>query len=475
MKKILIFLIFSAFALALSSCDSFIEGWDESPNTPTQATPALLLTNAQVSTFAVYTGQTARTTAILMQHCTGTNDQMFNVIQNYSITETDVTNEWQHLYESCMFTAKTIMNDYAEGYPYYIGMAKVLMAMNLGLTTDCWGDVPYNEAFGGLNGEDYYHPHFDTQESVLQSVQTLLDEAIVELSRPAADNKVRPGADDLIFAGDTDAWIRTAWMLKARYALRLTKRSETKAYTDAISFISSGFAAGLSDSDDDCVALFNGSGNDQNQWWAFEINRGGYIRMNEYFVNLLKSKNDPRLSFFISETVNQNPDSVYLGAPMGSTDPASFSYIGPYYGSVNSSLPLITYAEVKFIEAEAQLRKGDEAAAAAAYNEAVIASVEKISGEDIPNPYKTAEASETDATITLEKIMVQKYIALFTQPEIWSDWRRTGFPAILPYAGATGINQIPRRFPLEQSERVNNINAPLSVPINTPMWWDSTN
>jgi hypothetical protein len=475
MKKTLIFLIIPVLFLALNSCSSFIEGWDESPNTPTQATPALLLTNTQVSTFAAFTGQTARTTAILMQHCTGTNDQMFDAIQNYNITETDVTNEWQHLYESCMHTSNTIMTDYAEGYPYYTGIAKVLMAMNLGLTTDCWGDVPYTEAFGGLKGEAYYHPHFDTQESVLQSIQTLLDEAIVELSKPVTDNRVRPGADDLIFAGDTEAWIRTAWMLKARYALRLTKRNETKAYTDALSFVSSGYAAGLSSSDEDCIAPFNGSGNDQNQWWAFEINRGGYIRMNEYFVNLLKSKNDPRLSQYLSRTTFQNPDSVYLGAPMGSTDPAFFSYIGPYYGSVNSSLPLITYAEVKFIEAEAQFRKGDEAAAATAYNAAVIASVEKISGATVPDAYKTAEASETDATITLEKIMVQKYIALFTQPEIWSDWRRTGFPAIQPYADATGINQIPRRFPLEQSERVNNVNAPLSVPINTPVWWDSTN
>jgi len=223
------------------------------------------------------------------------------------------------------------------------------------------------------------------------------------------------------------------------------------------------------------MALFNGSGNDQNQWWAFEINRGGYLRMNEYFVELLKEKNDPRLDLFVSTTNNQNPDSMYLGAPMGSTDPASFSYLGSCYASVNSSLPLITYAEIKFIEAESYFRKGNKLDAASAYNDAVIASVEKITGASIPAAYETAEASETEATISLEKIMVQKYIALFTQPEIWSDWRRTGFPALLPYAGATGINQIPRRFPLEQSERVNNRNAPLSVPINTPVWWDSNN
>lgn len=475
MKKIFIILMIPVLISGLSGCGSFVEGWDESPNTPTTATPALLLSNTMVSTFAAYTGQTARTAAILTQQCTGTNDQMFDVIQNYNITEADVTNEWQHLYESCMHSSKVLMRDYAEGYPYYVGIAKILMAMNLGLTTDCWGDAPYSEAFEGLQGEDYYHPNFDSQETLLGNIQTLLDEGIIELSKPESDNETRPGADDIIFGGDTDSWIRTAWMLKARYALRYTKRNETKATTDAMTYITGAYTAGLAGSDDDCMADFGGSGNDQNQWWAFEINRGGYMRVNQFFVDLLKTKNDPRLSLYVGRTSSQHADSIYLGAPMGSSNPAPYSYLGDYPASVNSSLPLITYAEIKFIEAEAEFRAGHLQEAADAYNAAVVASVEKVTGETIPTPYKNAEADETNASITLEKIMVQKYIALFTQPEVWSDWRRTDFPTISPYAGATGINQIPRRFPLEQSERINNINAPDPTPINVPIWWDSTN
>ncbi len=475
MKKILFILSIPILVSGLFSCESFVDGWDESPNTPTTATPALLLSNTMVSTFAAYTGQTARTTAILTQQCTGTNDQMFDVVQNYNITEADVTNEWQHLYESCMHSSKVLMRDYDEGHPYYVGMAKVLMAMNLGLTTDCWGDVPYTESFEGLQGEDYFHPHFDTQEAILGTIQTLLDEGIVELSKPATDNEIRPGADDIIFGGDTEAWIKTAWMLKARYALRLTKRNETKAVGDAMTYVTAAYAAGLAGTDDDCMAEFGGSGNDQNQWWAFEVNRGGYMRVNEFFVDLLKTKSDPRLAFYVGTTSSQHADSIYLGAPMGTNDPAPYSYIGDYPGSVNSSLPLITYAEVKFIEAEAEFRGGNMQEAADAYNEAVVASVEKVTGAPISAPYEAAEANETNGTISLEKIMVQKYIALFTQPEVWSDWRRTDFPTIAPYAGATGINQIPRRFPLEQSERINNQNAPDPTPINIPVWWDSTN
>ncbi|MFC2080134.1 SusD/RagB family nutrient-binding outer membrane lipoprotein [Bacteroidota bacterium] len=475
MKKILILLSVPILIAGFTSCAKFVEGWDESPNSPTEATPALFLSNTEVSTFASYTGQTARTAAILVQQCTGTNDQMFNVIQNYNITETDITNEWQHLYESCMHSSKVIMRDYSEGYPYYLGIAKVLMAMNLGLTTDCWGDVPYSEAFEGLQGEDYFHPHFDTQQTVLETIQTLLDEGISELSKPASENTVLPGADDIIFGGDPDSWIITAWMLKARYAMRYTKRNETKATSDAMSFVASAYSAGLAGSDEDCMANFDGSGNDQSQWWAFERNRGGYLRMNEFFVDLLKDKSDPRLPFYVGTTSSAQADSIYLGAPMGSTDNAIYSFLGSAYNAAGATLPLITYAEVKFIEAEAQFRQSNLTEAADAYNEAVTASVEKIIGAAIPASYKNTEANETNATISLEKIMVQKYIALFTQPEVWSDWRRTDFPTIQPYADATGINQIPRRFPLEQSERINNINAPDPTPINIPVWWDSTN
>ena len=68
--------------------------------------------------------------------------------------------------------------------------------------------------------------------------------------------------------------------------------------------------------------------------------------------------------------------------------------------------------------------------------------------------------------------MTQKYIALFTQPEVWTDWRRTDIPQLQPYADATGVSSIPRRYPISQSERINNPNAPAQYPITTRVWWD---
>ena len=47
-------------------------------------------------------------------------------------------------------------------------------------------------------------------------------------------------------------------------------------------------------------------------------------------------------------------------------DPADPSALGPLYGSPNSPVYFMSYDELKFIEAELQLRNGNATAAAAA-------------------------------------------------------------------------------------------------------------
>ena len=103
--------------------------------------------------------------------------------------------------------------------------------------------------------------------------------------------------------------------------------------------------------------------------------------------------------------------------------------MGPYYGSINSPVELITYVEMKFIEAEAALPT-DAARAATAYNDAVLASLAKHGVTDAT--FEANFASETAATITLEKIIDQKYTALYSSHEVWTDWRRTGLPSLSP-------------------------------------------
>lgn len=80
-------------------------------------------------------------------------------------------------------------------------------------------------------------------------------------------------------------------------------------------------------------------------------------------------------------------------------------------------------------------------------------------------------ANETATTITLEKIINQKYVALFTMPEGYHDWRRTGFPALKANQDSDK-KAIPVRLPTPQDERNYNKNATVVGDIYQNLWWD---
>ena len=452
--------------LGSSSCSNFVDGYEVSPNSPTETNPALLTTVIEVATFAHFSGQLARISSVMTQQCAGTQAQ-FEDIAKYSILEGDNINEWQSLYSA--ITDCNILIDLAsESNPHYRGIAKVLKAMNLGITTDSWGDIPNREAGKGLQGEAYYNPAYDTQELVYQDIQTLLSEAITDLSKGVDDNNIVPGPDDLIFNGDASKWIITANILKARYENHLSKRDPAGSATRALAALDAAYAAGLAGTDSDCNAVFPGAGNSLNQWYAFNNDRGNYIKMGEGFVNLLKSIDDPRLPFYATEDAN----GEYTGTPLGSTT-TSTSDVGPYFASATSPAALASYVEAKFIEAEAAFRSNNKIRAAAAHNEAIQAHILQVTGAAAPAAYVTAQASETDATITLEKIMTHKYVALFTQYESYTDWRRTNIPQLTPNPVGL-VAGIPRRLPTPQEERQYNSNAPNPsiTDILLPVWWD---
>ncbi|GIV34904.1 MAG: hypothetical protein KatS3mg031_2439 [Chitinophagales bacterium] len=461
MKKLFIAAIMTPLILMWSSCEKYLDCTDckENPNSPTITTPALLLTIGQVATFSTYEGNIVRMSQIFTQHLAGTDFQYYE-FANYNITDSDFENEWNQIYSDCLINMKQLLDEFGAENPWYSGMAKVIIALNLGITTDSWGDIPWTEALQGTNN---LNPRYDAQESVYNAIQTLLDEAIAELSKPADENTLFPGPDDLIFGGNPDAWIRIAWVLKARYANHLSKRDPGGSASNAISYLNSAYAAGLSSSADDMHAIHGTNGNELNQWYAFQNDRANYIKMGKTLVDLMLSINDPRLPFYATEDAN----GTYSGTQAGDNATGT-SDIGTFYASSNAPMPLVTYVEAKFIEAEAKLRAGDAAGAADAHNEAVKASVLKITGSSDPT-FEAAHASETASTISLEKIMTQKYIALFLQYEPWNDWRRTEIPAL---TGPDG-KPIPRRLVTPLVENANNTNSPKIGSLYTPrVWWD---
>jgi len=464
MKKYIKNIILTGLSIGLlASCQNELDTFNENPNDPSTTTPSLLLAAMEVSTFSTHTSGLIRTSNIFDQHLAGTSIGQLGELQRYILTEQDVNNEWNTVYGTTLVSGHIMNREFSEDYPYYNGIAQVLTALNLGYATDVWGDVPYDEAFRADEG--IKTPKYNTQEEIYIRLQTILDQAIVNLQKPEDSNLEVPEKDDFIFEGDTEQWIKIAYVLKARYALRLTE-VDPNAAQKALDYIN---ASGISGNADDANAFFPGTANGLNQWYAYEVSRAGYLRTGAYFVNSLKNTSDPRLSYSIA--LNKPPKTTppttptYVGNEPNDLSTTSSSYIGSAYASDDSPVGIVTYAEAKFIEAEAKFRLGQDARPA--FEAAVAASVTKITG----TPASTTFVSSATAVISLSNIIQQKYIALFLTMEPYNDYRRTGFPALVPNQD-TNTKTIPVRFPTPSDERNYNPNATVVSNVTTKVWWD---
>jgi hypothetical protein len=391
-------------------------------------------------------GDLGRYTSCLTQHNTGT-DRQHLVIYNYLLTESDVNNPWNTLYSGPMLDLKILIDRAkADSATHYQGIFHILQAYNLITISDLWGDIPYSDA---LQGDAKTTPKYDSQLQIYTTALELLDGAITVLSAPAKGRK--PGTDDLIFGGKAASWVKAANALKARMAIH-----RAKVDAQAASAALAALPGAMSSSADDMQFTFGSNETEANPWYQFNVQRGD-VTFGVKLSEIMNNTNDPRRS-------------AYCEADTGGKYNSS-CVMGPFYSSVNSAVPFLTYTEMKFIEAEANNRLGKPAEAHAAYVEAIKASLARtgVPAAEITAFLTQASVDPGASALTLEQIMTQKYVAMYTQCESWTDWRRTGFPTLTPVKGT----EIPRRFPYPQSERLyNNANMPPGLTIFSRVWWD---
>ena len=434
------------------------EKWNDSeinidPDKPADVSMNLILPGIQQSMgYNLVGNNSVRTNNIWMQIFEGTDRQSFTE-GRYQIVSSDVNNLWTNIYTEIMMNSTIIIdkaNDEGAESPNFAGVAQVLLATSLGISTDLWGDMPYSEAFKG--GENILSPVYDGQESLYGAVNTLLDQAIGNLNNT---NNAIAVSGDVIYGGDIDKWKKAANSIKARHAIQLTKRNGNAAYSAALAAVANGFT---SNADDMLVPWEDAN---RNPIYQFMEQRTD-IRMGANLIDLLLATDDPRLPFYAEEDADGNYSGSALRAQNGDA-----SFPGPNLAAFDASTKLMTYSELKFIEAEARLGLG-QAGAQEAYEAAVAASVLRITGEA-----NTAwlDANINGDPVTLEKIMTQKYIDGAGTNQPYADYRRTGLPS-LTLAPDAVISEIPRRFPYPQGELDYNTQNVPSVTLLTKVWWD---
>jgi hypothetical protein len=332
----------------------------------------------------------------------------------------------------------------AAGDKVYEGIAQVLEALLIGTTADVWGSIPYSEAVSNTTT-----PKFDDQMQVYAALQTLLDQAIANIGGAGAGPSL---ADDLFFGTtvsggeNTDAnrkaqWIQVAQTLKARYHMHAAERLGAAAYTAA----RAAALQGVSSDANTLRTTHTSATSERNMWRQFQITSGFGLDLvaGKRLVDLMLADNDPRLP----EYFGRNSQGGFGGNDV-TTGNTRGEVISPIAGSGrdvdNFRQPVVTWEENQLILAEASYQLAGGGAAGV------------IAAQPYLDAVRTFHGKATKPA-TLQAIMEEKYISLFQNIEVWSDWRRTCLPALQP---ALGRPAIPGRLPYGQTEEQTNPNTP---------------
>ena len=419
----------------VAGCKDFLhkEEVAQDPNNPTKATRDQLLVAAQAALFGLEESGIAQSVCMWMQQCAGTGGRFVEQRgTNYQRLTSDYNADFAQLYIGAGLVDLRKIQAIADAAndKVYSGIAKVLEAFLIGFGADAWGNIPYSEAAG-----DNAAPKFDNQLEVYAALQTLLTNAIADLD--GAGNG--PGAFDLVYGGDRTKWKQAAYTLKARYYMH-TAEGPTKgtfvsaAYQNAITAANNGIASAAGD----FTAFHSSATSERNIWYQF-LTASGFgqdLVAGARLVDLMEQRNDPRLPVYFLP----NAAGGYGGLDVNSATPGnqiSALNLEPDYRQ-----PLLTWAENQLILAEAKFQTSGAAAAAPHVN-----AVRQAVG--LP--------ALAAGQVTLQSIMEEKYVALFQNVEVWSDYRRTCFPVLDPAGSAT---EIPARVYYGQAEENANPNTP---------------
>lgn len=463
-------LICTSVVLLASACESFLDV-NENPNNPEDAPVSGLLTNSTLETARnVYRAGSA--TSNYVQYLASPNPGS----SSDTMDPVDFSSTWFNLYN--VMTDLTVIIDKSteSGANHYLGVAQILMALNLGMAVDFFGDIPYSEGFDF----ETVTPAYDDDEELYGQVLSLLDQGIANLQ---LETTISIGDDDFIFQGDIAQWEKFAYSLKARYLIH------TQSYSEALTALNNGF---VSNSDDAKVFFFEQA---FNPWAQVAINNanlllGGWI--SEQFIQAMDGTSyptfDPRLPLMVGTTRDGEFVGTVNGAGRGNAPEQgarSTLIPGQYYTSTTSPILISTYAELKFIEAEAALPT-DRNRAYAAYLAGIEAHMDMLSydEEEDQAAYEVAKAAYLAdpsvavgaAALTLDLIMKEKYVALFLHPETWNDARRFDYAykdMSLPENLNPDLNgEFIRRLAYPNSEVSRNGNNVPQVSLLDRIWWD---
>jgi starch-binding outer membrane protein, SusD/RagB family len=416
---------------------------DENPNLATTVrTPDQYFVGIQAAMYSVQEGGLARTSGIWTQQFAGV-DRQYSSTDIYSVGEDDYSSNWNFIFAQggLIDIRKLQAAATAVGDRKYLGISKIIEALEIGTAADIWGDIPYSEA----DNPDIATPKLDKQLDVYAAIQTLLSGAITDLQ---AGVGAGPGGADLTYGGSASKWIAAAHTLKARFYMH-TGEVNGAAYASA----NAEAKLGISSPANDFLDFHSDVPTEWNVWSQFDYyDRDTYMRAGKALVDTLKNRGDSRLTNDCASGMNWC--AAYFNGTVGSapgqnlstaSDIGDLRLFGPTE-NLDFRQPIVTWAETQLIIAETAVRAGNAAEALAATNAV------RVAADNAPL-----------ASVTLAQVAVEKWIADFQTLENWNDYKRNCFPKLTPAAGRAAI---PGRLVYPFSER--NVNPNIPAPSAQP-------
>lgn len=512
-------LIVAAVASSLSSCTKDFQRINVNPNSPTDVPLEFLLSGVELAVegasgdpgYKVWRSNIMYSGA-MMQHIArlGTaypgDKYLFDIEasgaywnSSYPASVKDVAN----LIEKAK-TDPTKVN--------VLSIARILRAYEMQHMTDLYGDIPYFEAgYGFLNQN--FSPKYDPQQQIYMDLLKELDEAgdALTTAQPA------PFGADFAYgstSGGSEAdfipkWKKFANSLMLRLAMRMQKVDAANAQL----WVKKALDKGVISNNSETFAFLVHTptfANPNSYNLGSEAGPGrrevplGFVQWSKTLIDMMKTRVDPRLPVIArlkngDRTVaNQKGlpnglDQTSLQAATGETNLDNFSRPTAFMYKLEGPDYLLTYAEVKFLTAEAiergwytgsaqaEYQKGQEAAMKqiGGYDAAAVIADASIAAYQAQNPYPSGGTLEQK----LNQIHTEFYLLMattFNHRESWFNWRRTGYPVLVPvnYPGNVTNGTIPRRLRYPGGEPGVNPNYKVASDrmggdlFTTRVWWD---
>ncbi len=469
MKKIIFVSLITIFLSAFISCEDYLDV-NTNPNGPDQLLqPELFLPQIE-SEMAVGVEWDGRFTGFYTQNWAYSSGESYSLNLHSNPLSDSYAQLWKAVYFSMGYNLSDMIESADLNKKYdFVGVGYILRAYGWQMLTDYHGPVIVTEAFDAERRVFDY----DEQEVVYAEIRRLLNLGIENLQRTdglsAADSGLSEA--DLIYSGDRDKWIKFAYGLLAINAQRLTNKSSYNA-DEVIGYVDKSFTG----NQDDASIGFEGTVSANTNFFGPLRGNIGRYRQTKFMLGLLDGTNpeltdpellgadpiiadsaeylkDPRITAMLAPS----PDGKYRGiSPTVGVDewtaaesdlvPKNFwneeGYTGSnpspqiYFFNNSARFPLMSYAELQFIKAEAAFISNKKEVALQSFQNGVKAHMD-FARQFAPDQslydermaiYLASEPlfPQSSADLSLSKIMLQKYIATWGWAffETWSDMRR---------------------------------------------------